>query len=440
MKIFTYPSKTAEKKISSIINRNLTFKKKDIAEVTKIIDSVKKKGDTALIEYVNRFDAPHLTIEELQVSSRELKAALGHVEGSFLRALNRAARQITTFHQQQLQRSWIDTRRAGTILGQMITPVDTVGLYVPGGTGGQTPLVSTVLMGAIPARVAGVNRIVMATPPRRDGTVNPHLLVAAKKAGVTEIYKIGSAWAIGAMAFGTRTIPKADMIVGPGNIYVALAKRIVAGAVGIDMFAGPSEILIVADTTAIPRFIAADLLSQAEHDPLSSAILVTDSIEVATAVESAIDSQLKQLPRGDIARKSIASYGAIFTVPDLECALELANRIAPEHLELQIKDPFACIGRIRNAGAIFLGNYTPESIGDYMAGPNHVLPTGGTARFASALSVDHFVKKTSLIHYTYDAFKREASDTACLARIEGLDAHAMAVQIRIGAPKKQDSV
>jgi histidinol dehydrogenase len=286
-------------------------------------------------------------------------------------------------------------------------------------------------MCAIPAKIAGVKQIVMVTPPTKNSKINPHLLVAAKKVGVNQIYKVGSAWAIAALAYGTETVPQTDVIVGPGNLYVTLAKKIVSGTVGIDMIAGPSEILIIADKTANPDFIAADLLSQAEHDALASSMLVTDSREMALAVGSAIEKQIKDLSKKDIAEKSLSRYGAIMVVPDISAAIDLANRIAPEHLEIQIKEPFDCIGQIRNAGAVFLGDYTPEPVGDYIAGPNHVLPTAGTARFASALSVNHFIKKTSLIHYSKKAFNKEAADIIRLAQIEGLDAHANSVKVRL---------
>jgi histidinol dehydrogenase len=315
----------------------------------------------------------------------------------------------------------------------MVNPVDAAGVYVPGGLGGKTPLVSSVLMGVIPAKVAGVKHIAMATPPNRNGKIDPHLLTAAKKVGVDAVYKVGSAWAIAAFAYGTETIPKVDVIVGPGNIYVTIAKKIVSGTVGIDMIAGPSEILVIADSAANPAFIAADLLSQAEHDILSSAILVTNSKDMAKAVALAVDEQLKVLKRKEIAEKSIARFGAIIVVPDIDAAVELSNRIAPEHLELHIKDSFSMIGQIHNAGAVFLGDYTPEPVGDYIAGPNHVLPTAGTAKFSSALSVDNFVKKTSLIRYSKAAFEREAGDIIRLAEIEGLDAHANAVKVRLTA-------
>lgn len=431
MKIYKYPSKSAEKKVTSIVKRGLGFKKKDVLAVTRILEDVRKNGDKALIKYANQFDSPGLTLESIQATSQEINNAAKNVDRSFVRALNRAAGQIESFHQQQLSKSWDYTERPGTLLGQLVNPVDVAGVYVPGGMGGKTPLVSSVLMGVIPARIAGVKNVAMVTPPTRDGTVNPYLLAAAKRVEVDAVYKVGSAWAIAALAYGTETIPKVDVIVGPGNIYVTLAKKIVAGTVGIDMLAGPSEILVIADSTARPDFIAADLLSQAEHDTLASAILVTDSKATAKTVAAAVDEQLENLARKEIARESLARFGAIMIVPDLDAAIELSNRIAPEHLELQVKDPLAYLGRIRNAGAVFMGSFTPEPVGDYIAGPNHVLPTAGTARFSSALSVDNFIKKTSLIQYSKAALKREAGDIIRLAEIEGLDAHANSVKIRL---------
>jgi histidinol dehydrogenase len=431
MKTYYYPSESAKKRVQSILNRDPGFKKKDLQSVSRIIEDVCKHGDMALIKYTNRFDAPDLSIESLRVKEQEIETAFLGVGDTFTGSLDKAIKQIDEFHRLQKSKSWISTERQGTILGQLVNPVDTAGIYVPGGQGGQTPLVSSVLMGAIPAVIAGVKNIVMVTPPREDGSINPHLIVAAKKAGVHDIYKIGSAWAIAALAYGTESVPRANVIVGPGNIYVTLAKKIISGKTGIDMIAGPSEILIIADETAIPEFVAADLLSQAEHDSLASSILVTDSRKTAKAVVRAVKDQIANLKRFEIAQASIEKFGTVIVVPDLDDAIELANRIAPEHLELHIKDPFEHIGRIRNAGALFIGNYTPESVGDYMAGPNHVLPTAGTARYASALSVDHFIKKTSLINYSQEAFMREAEDIIRLAEIEGLDAHAKAVKIRM---------
>lgn len=416
--------------MAAVVRRGLGISKKDLLAVNRIIDAIKKNGDEALIQYVNRFDAPALTIGSLKVASQEIRSAEKKVARPFVRALNRARMQIEAFHRNQVGTSWMDTRQPGKLLGQLVNPVDSAGVYVPGGKSGKTPLVSSVLMGAIPARIAGVKEISLATPPTRDGSVNPHILVAAHKAGVENIYKIGSAWGIAALAFGTETIPKAEVIVGPGNIYVTLAKKILAGTVGIDIIAGPSEILVIADHTAVPEFVAADLLSQAEHDARASSILVTPAAELAVAVAEAVSRQLERLSRKTIAEKSLAAFGAIMIVPDLDTAFNFANRIAPEHLELQIDNPLAFIGRIRNAGALFIGDYTPEPVGDYIAGPNHVLPTAGTARFASALSVDHFIKKTSLVYYSREAFASEAADIVRLARIEGLDAHANAVRIR----------
>jgi histidinol dehydrogenase len=431
MKIYTYPSQSAEKKVSAIVRRGLSFSKKDYQTVNRILEDVRRHGDEAVLKYARRFDAPAMTLNSLKVSAEELNAASKKVDRSFVRALNRAASQIEAFHRQQVRQSWIDTQRPGTLLGQMVNPVDAAGIYVPGAQGGETPLVSTVLMTAIPAQIAGVENIVMVTPSTRTGGINPHLLVAAGKVGIKNIYKIGSAWAIAALAYGTATIPRVDVIAGPGNIYVTLAKKIVSGTVGIDMIAGPSEVLVIADDSANPEFAAADLLAQAEHDVLSSAILVTNSDKIARQVAAAVDSQLAALPRRAIAGESLKRFGAILVVKDLAAAIALANRIAPEHLELQIDDPFEYVGQIRNAGAVFLGHFSPEPVGDYMAGPNHVLPTAGTARFASALAVDHFVKTSSIIHYSAGAFRREAADVIRLAETEGLQAHARSIKVRL---------
>jgi len=436
MKIYRYPSVSAEKRLTKIEQRSTGFKRKDIAAVQRILEAVRKQGDDALLKFSRQFDAPGMKLDQIRVGREEIAAAVRQVEPEFKRSLNRAVRQIASFHKRQRTNSWIDTPRPGTLLGQMVHPVDAAGVYVPGGQGGSTPLVSSVLMGAIPAKIAGVSEIIMATPPTRDGAVSPYLLAAAQKAGVTSVYKIGSAWAIGALAFGTATIPKVDVIVGPGNIYVTLAKKLVSGTVKIDMIAGPSEILVVADHTANPEHVAADLLSQAEHDPLASAMLVTDSGELAKSVDEALQRQVTQLGRQDIAQQSLAAFGALLVVPDISVAIDLANRIAPEHLELIIAEPFARLGEIRHAGAIFVGPYTPEPVGDYLAGPNHVLPTAGTARFSSALSVDHFIKKTSVIHYDESAFRKEAGDIIRLAQTEGLGAHARSVKVRLDRSKK----
>jgi histidinol dehydrogenase len=431
MRIYHYPSKTAESKVSAIINRGLSFRKKDYQTVSRILEDVRRNGDAAVLKYARRFDAPDLSLDSIKVGVQDMAAASKKVDRAFIRAMNRAASQIEAFHRQQVRQSWIDTRRPGVLLGQMVNPVDAAGIYVPGARGGETPLVSTVLMTAIPAKIAGVKNIVMVTPSTRDGGVNPHLLAAAGKVGIKQIFKIGSAWAIAALAYGTATIPRVDVIAGPGNIYVTLAKKIVSGTVGIDMIAGPSEVLVIADDSANPSFAAADLLAQAEHDVLSSAILVTDSAGIAAAVAAELEKQLAALTRQEIAAASLSGFGAIFVVQNLAAAVNLANRIAPEHLELQINDPFEYIGKIRHAGAVFLGHYTPEPIGDYAAGPNHVLPTAGTARFASALSVDHFTKKTSIIHYAQSALKQEAADVMRLAEVEGLNAHVNSLKVRL---------
>ncbi len=430
MKIYKYPSKSAQKKIATIENRETGFKKKEYNAVARILEDIKKHGDPAIIKYANRYDSPGMTIDSLKVTKEEIDAASKQVDKDFLHALDNAVARVRSFHKQQQSKSWITTDKSGSILGQLVNPVDGAGIYVPGGRSGRTPLVSSVLMGAIPAKIAGVKRMVMVTPPTRQGSVNPFLLAAAARVGIDEIYKIGSAWAIAALAYGTDTIGKVDVVAGPGNIYVTLAKKILAGRVGIDMIAGPSEIFIIADQSADSEYLAADLLSQAEHDPLASAILVTNSMSTARTVNQAIDRQIIKLSRQEIARQSLKNFGALLVVPDIATAMTIANKIAPEHLELQVDNPFAHIGKIRNAGALFLGKYTPEAVGDYIAGPNHVLPTAGTARFSSALSVSHFTKKTSLIHYSKAAFDRDARDIICLAKTEGLDAHANSIEIR----------
>ncbi|MGM0453943.1 MAG: histidinol dehydrogenase [Thermodesulfobacteriota bacterium] len=431
MDLLAYPSQAAEDRIRAVIGRGMEYGAEDYAAVSEIITEVKTRGDAALMDYTHRFDAPDMAAENLIVGDGEIEAAEKLVDGDFRKALARSAEQIESFHRRQVKNSWFDTPRPGVILGQMVNPVRAAGIYVPGAKGGMTPLVSSVLMGAIPARIAGVEQVAMVTPPMADGGINPHLLVAAKTVGIDVIYKVGSAWAVAGLAFGTQTMAPVDVIVGPGNIYVTLAKKILSGTVGIDMLAGPSEITVIADSRAESAHIAADLLSQAEHDALSSAILITDSKTLAESVAAALDRQLAALPRKAIAEQALANYGGILVVEDIDTAVALANRIAPEHLELQVTDPFALLGAIRNAGAIFMGAYTPEPVGDYMAGPNHVLPTGGTARFSSALSVDCFMKQSSLVYYTADAFGKEADDVIRLAETEGLGAHAASVKLRL---------
>jgi len=431
MFILDYPSDEAAQRIDDITRRGLSFNPEDVNAVSAMLDAVKARGDAALIEYTTKFDAPDLTAADLAVSEAEYQAAEAQVDAAFLNALDRAVSQIKSFHKKQLKNSWFEAARPGVFLGQLVNPVGAAGVYVPGAKGGMTPLVSSVLMGAIPARIAGVDDVVMVTPPKKDGSVNPHLLAAARRVGVDAVYKAGSAWAIAGLAYGTETLPRVDVVVGPGNIYVTIAKKLVAGIVGIDMIAGPSEILVIADDSADPEFIAADLLSQAEHDPLSSALLITDSRGLAEKAAAEVERQLATLSRKDIAQESLSAYGGIIVVPDTETAVSLANQIAPEHLELLVTTPFEHLSRIRNAGAVFMGHYTPEPMGDYVAGPNHVLPTGGTARFSSALSVDTFMKQSSLIYYSETAMAEEADDVIRLADIEGLGAHAGSVRVRI---------
>lgn len=430
MKIFEYPSIEAEKRVQTTIDRGLGFSQADQDQVALYIENVKNRGDQALVEYTNAFDSKAVTLDSLKVTEAEFDQAMETLDPEFLKSLDRSVEQLTYFHSKQKQNSWIDTPRNGVVLGQLVKPVGAAGVYAPGAKGGKTPLVSSVLMGGIPARVAGVKTVVLMTPPMENGKINPHMLAAARKVGISTVFKAGSAWAIAALAYGTPQVPRVDVIVGPGNIYVTLAKKMVAGIVGIDMIAGPSEILIIADPDANPEFIAADLLSQAEHDVMASSILVTTSRDLAHKTLAALETQLKILSRQEIARASLENFGAIMVVPDIETGIALSNRLAPEHLELMVKEPFNYLDQIHNAGALFLGAYTPEPMGDYIAGPNHVLPTARTARFSSALGVDHFIKKTSLIHYSQSAFLQEADDVVCLATVEGLDAHARSIQVR----------
>ena len=408
-----------------ILNRDLRAEQ-DVEEVVDaIIADVRARGDAALRDYALRFDGARL--EELEVSAQEMDQALADADPYFLDTLRMAAANIEAFHRRQLRDSFVMTEQDGVILGQKYTPVERAGVYVPGGTAAYP---STVLMDVIPARVAGVPEIVMTTPAGRDGRVDPAILAAAAVAGVTRIFKTGGAQAVAALAYGTESVPAVDKIVGPGNIYVATAKRKVFGKVGIDMIAGPSEILVLADGGCNPAWVAADLLSQAEHDRLATAVLVTDSPELARAVQAELEVQIPALPRAAIARESIDTNGKIVVTDDLDKAIEAANLIAPEHLEVCVADPFAVLGRIRNAGSIFLGRHVPEALGDYFAGPNHTLPTSGTARFSSPLGVDDFVKKSSFIYYTPEALGRVKDRIADFAEREGLHAHARSVTIR----------
>ena len=402
------------------------------ARVRGILEKVRTQGDGALVEYTRRFDCPDFTAASLRVPAADFDKAMAQVSAVDMDILAEAAGNIRSFHENQKQQSWMTTREDGTILGQLARPVDSVGLYVPGGQGGETPLISSLLMNAIPAQVAGVERIAVVSPARADGSLNPYILAAAKLLGITEVYRTGSAWAIAALAYGTRTIAAVDVLAGPGNIYVTTAKRLLVGTVGIDMIAGPSEIVILADNSAPAAWMAADMLSQAEHDPLAASILVTDSPELAQAVAQELSTQLAVLPRGEIARASLGAWGAIIVVPGIGAGVEVVNMLAPEHLELAVADAWSLLGDIRHAGAIFLGCGCPEPVGDYFAGPNHVLPTMGNARFSSALSVDTFTKKSSLIAASPAYARRHGSKIARLARLEGLEAHARSVEHRCG--------
>ncbi|MGN7170377.1 histidinol dehydrogenase [Paenibacillus cellulositrophicus] len=400
------------------------------AAAKRIVQDVKQEGDAALLRYTEELDRTKLTASGLRVTEEELKVAYTKVEPSFVEAISAAARNIRAFHEREKRNSWMDLQPDGSILGQIIRPLKRVGVYVPGG---KAAYPSSVLMNVIPAQVAGVPEIVMVTPPATGGKegINPYILVAAAEAGVHEIYRVGGAQAIAALAYGTETIAPVDKICGPGNIYVALAKREVYGAVDIDSIAGPSEIVVLADEQADPEFVAADLLSQAEHDEMASAILVTPSRQLADAVAAEVKRQLESLPRRDIAAASVEGYGAIIVVESLKEGISVVNRLAPEHLELMVQDPMAIVGLIENAGAIFLGAYSSEPVGDYFAGPNHIIPTNGTARFSSPVDVDDFIKKSSMIYYSKEALLKNGEAIMELARGEGLEAHARAIEVRL---------
>ena len=394
--------------------------------VTDIIENVKTNGDKALFTYCEKFDKAKLT--SLAVTEEEIEEAVNSVEPKFLEILTKAAANIRKFHEKQVRNSFIINDEDGIVIGQKIIPIDRAGLYVPGGTAAYP---STVLMDSIPAKIAGCKEVVMVTPPNAEGKINPVILAAAKIAGIDKIFKVGGAQAIAALAYGTESVPKVDKIVGPGNAFVAEAKKQVFGQVSIDMIAGPSEILIVADGKTNPRFAAADLLSQAEHDKMASAVLVTDSMELAEAVRAELEVQIPQLLRSEIARASIDNNGKIIVADTLDEVIAISNEIAPEHLELCVDNPFDYLDKIRHAGSIFMGRNCPEALGDYFAGPNHTLPTSGTARFSSPLSVDDFVKKTQYTYYTADALKKVAFDVAYFAKQEGLTAHAKSATIRV---------
>lgn len=395
------------------------------AAVQEILSKVKEYGDTAVREYTMKFDGS--VPENAEVPREILDASIEQCDSEFVYALYKAADNIRDFHTRQKQQSWLDAKENGVILGQRIRGLKRVGIYVPGGTAAYP---SSVLMNAIPAKIAGVQEIIMVTPPRKDGTANPDILAAAKIAGVDRVFLMGGAQAVAALAYGTETVPQVDKIVGPGNIFVATAKKLLFGTVDIDMIAGPSEILIVADESADPKFLAADLMSQAEHDNLASAILLTTSADVANQTAAELERQMQTLSRREIIERSIDDFGAIIVCANIDEAIDFANELAPEHLEMAVKNPMEYIGRVDNAGSVFLGHFAPEPLGDYFAGPNHVLPTGGTARFFSPLSVDSFVKKSSFIYYTEDALREAKDDIVKLAETEGLTAHANSVKVR----------
>ena len=397
------------------------------ASVQSILNEVKEKKDEAVFAFTRKFDGAEISADNILVTEPEIEEAYQEVDASLLDVIRKARNNIENFHAKQRQNSWFDSKPDGTILGQKVTPLQRVGVYVPGG---KAVYPSSVLMNVMPAKVAGVDEIIMVTPPGKEGKISPNTLVAAKEAGVDKIYKVGGAQAIGALAYGTESIPKVDKIVGPGNIYVALAKKAVYGHVSIDSIAGPSEILVIADETANPRYVAADLLSQAEHDELASAILVTTSEELAKAVSNEVDGFLKVLSRSEIIAKSLDNYGYILIADTMDDVIDVANEIASEHLEIQTKNPFEVMTKIRNAGAIFIGEYASEPLGDYFAGPNHILPTNGTAKFFSPLSVDDFVKKSSIISYSKDALSRVHKDIEAFAKAEQLTAHANSVHVR----------
>ena len=414
--------------IDEVLNRS-QFELEEVNQrVKEVLDNIKKNGNKALFEYTEKFDG--VKLDALKVSQEEIEEAYNSIDKELLESLQKAHDNIKKFHQRQVQNSFLTNDVNGVIVGQAVNPIEKVGIYVQGGT---APLPSTVLMNAVPAKVAGVNEIVMTTPPSKNGKINPVILAAAKIAGVDKIFKLGGAQAVGALAFGSESVPRVYKIVGPGNIYVAMAKKQVYGSVDIDMVAGPSEVLVIADEKANPRFIAADLLSQAEHDTLACSILLTPSKEVAEKVAKEVDLQLSKLSRNEIAKQSIENYGRIVITENMDEAINLANEIAPEHLELSVENPFDYLSRIKNAGAIFLGEYSPEPLGDYFAGPNHTLPTSGTAKFASPLSVDAFIKKSSIIYYTREALAKVKDDVVRIAESETLTAHANSIKVRFEA-------
>lgn len=427
MRIIKLDENSKQNILEDLLKRDPNHYDSYASTVQEIVDAVKTDGDKAVFEYTKRFDGADIHAGSIRVTEEEILEALTLVEPSLLEVMKKAMNNIRDYHQMQVQHSWFDSKPNGTMLGQKVTALESVGVYVPGG---KAAYPSSVLMNIIPAEVAGVPRIIMVTPPGKDGKVNPVTLIAAHLAGATEVYKVGGAQAVAALAFGTESIPKVNKIVGPGNIFVALAKKAVYGHVSIDSIAGPSEILVLADETANKRFVAADLLSQAEHDELASAILVTTSMELAEQVSEQVDVFVQELSRKEILQKSLDSYGYILVVDTMEEAIQTANEIASEHLEIMTKNPFEVMTKIRNAGAIFIGEYSSEPLGDYFAGPNHVLPTNGTAKFFSPLSVDDFIKKSSIIYYSKEALEPIHEDIMAFANAEQLTAHANSIKVR----------
>ena len=427
MRIQKLNSDTKKNLLEDLLKRSPNNYGQYEASVKEILDKVKEEKDAAVFAYTAKFDGAELTADTIEVTDAEIEEAYAQVDATLLTVIRKAKDNIESYHAKQRQNSWFDSKPDGTILGQKITPLHRVGVYVPGG---KAVYPSSVLMNVMPAKVAGVDEIIMVTPPGKNGKVSPNTLVAAKEAGVNKIYKVGGAQAIAALAYGTESILKVDKIVGPGNIYVALAKKAVYGHVSIDSIAGPSEILVVADETANPRYVAADLLSQAEHDELASAILVTTSEKLAHEVSDQVDGFLKELSRAEIISKSLDNYGYILLADTMEDVIDVANEIASEHLEIQTKNPFEVMTKIRNAGAIFIGEYASEPLGDYFAGPNHILPTNGTAKFFSPLSVDDFIKKSSIISYSREALQKVHKDIESFAKAEQLTAHANSIHVR----------
>ena len=427
MRIQKLNSDTKKNLLEDLLKRSPNNYGQYEASVKEILDKVKEEKDAAVFAYTAKFDGAELTADTIEVTDAEIEEAYAQVDDTLLTVIRKAKDNIESYHAKQRQNSWFDSKPDGTILGQKISPLHRVGVYVPGG---KAVYPSSVLMNVMPAKVAGVDEIIMVTPPGKNGKVSPNTLVAAKEAGVDKIYKVGGAQAIAALAYGTESIPKVDKIVGPGNIYVALAKKAVYGHVSIDSMAGPSEILVVADETANPRYVAADLLSQAEHDELASAILVTTSEKLAHEVSDQVDGFLKELSRAEIISKSLDNYGYILLADTMEDVIDVANEIASEHLEIQTKNPFEVMTKIRNAGAIFIGEYASEPLGDYFAGPNHILPTNGTAKFFSPLSVDDFIKKSSIISYSREALQKVHKDIESFAKAEQLTAHANSIHVR----------